>query len=59
MYWVALGRGLAALYVEVLWQVQSGYAAVFWKRMLWEGGLRVTAGLAVAALVLANLQDRL
>jgi uncharacterized membrane protein (UPF0182 family) len=53
---VALARGFTALYVEVLWQNQSGYAAIFWKRMLWEGGLRVAAGLVVAGLVLANLR---
>ncbi|MGD2047229.1 MAG: UPF0182 family protein, partial [Gemmatimonadota bacterium] len=42
--------------VEVLWQNQSGYAGVFWRRMLWEGGLRLVVGFSVAGLMLVNLK---
>lgn len=53
---LALGRGLAAAYVEILWQAEAGYISVFWRRVLWEWGLRAAAGLAVGALVLINLR---
>jgi len=52
---VAVGRAGAALYVEALWQSQAGYGSVFWKRVLWEGGIRLGAGLGVGVLVLLNL----
>ena len=52
----AIGRGLTSLYVEVLWQSQSGYLPVFWRRLAWEVGLRVVAGAIVGALVFANLR---
>jgi uncharacterized protein len=51
-----LGRALTALYVEVLWQAQAGYLSVFWRRLLWEWGVRAVAGLVVAALVYLNLK---
>lgn len=51
-----LGRALTAFYVEVLWQAQTGYLPVFWRRILWEGGLRVLSGLVVAVLVYFNLK---
>ena len=53
---IAFGRAFAAAYVEVLWQTQSGYASVFWKRVLWEWGIRGLAALVVALLVLVNLK---
>jgi uncharacterized protein len=52
----ALGRGLTALYVEVLWQAQAGYLSVFWHRLAWEWGVRIVAGFAVAGLVFVNLR---
>lgn len=52
---IALGRAFAALYVEILWQTGSGYGSVFWKRVFWDGGVRIGAGLIVAVLVLINL----
>jgi uncharacterized membrane protein (UPF0182 family) len=52
----ALGRGLASAYVEVLWQAQAGYLSVFWRRMLWEWGVRGFAGVLVGALVFGNLK---
>ena len=51
-----LGRALAAAYVEILWQAQAGYLAVFWKRVLWQWTARVGAVLIVAALVYLNLR---
>ncbi|MEX2032262.1 MAG: UPF0182 family protein, partial [Dehalococcoidia bacterium] len=53
---LALGRGFAAAYVEILWQAEAGYSSVFWRRVLWEWGFRMGAGLAVALLVLINLK---
>ena len=53
---VGLGRALTGAYVEILWQMEAGYAAAFWTRILWEWGLRVAAGLAVAGLVYVNLK---
>jgi uncharacterized membrane protein (UPF0182 family) len=53
---LAFGRAFAAAYVEILWQSQSGYSSVFWRRMSWEWGVRGAAALAVAFLVLVNLR---
>jgi uncharacterized protein len=53
---VAMGRAAAAAYVEILWQHETGYAAVFWQRMLWEWGVRAAAAAVVAVLVLVNLK---
>jgi len=53
---LVFGRAFAAAYVEVLWQSQAGYAGVFWKRMLWEWGIRAAAALVVGILVLVNLR---
>jgi len=50
------GRAFAAAYVEILWQSQSGYASVFWKRMLWEWGIRAAAAVVVGIAVLVNLR---
>jgi uncharacterized membrane protein (UPF0182 family) len=52
----SLGRALTNLYVEVLWQAQTGYLAVFWKRVAWEWGTRILAGGLVTALVFLNLK---
>ena len=45
-----------AIYLEALWQGQAGYPSVFWRRVTWQWGGRVIAGLAVALLVFANLR---
>lgn len=52
----AVGRGLTAAYVEILWQGQAGYSPVFWRRVLWEWGIRIGAGVLVGALVYGNLK---
>jgi uncharacterized membrane protein (UPF0182 family) len=52
---IAFGRAFAAFYVEVLWQTGSGYGGIFWKRVFWEGGVRLGAGLLVGVLMLFNL----
>ena len=51
-----LGRALSSFYVEVLWQAQAGYLSVFWRRIIWESGVRVLGGVAVAVLVFYNLK---
>ena len=53
---VGLGRLISAGYVEILWHAQTGYSAVFWRRVLWEWGARIVAGVVVAALVFLNLR---
>ncbi|MGE0160662.1 MAG: UPF0182 family protein [Gemmatimonadales bacterium] len=50
------GRAFAAAYVEILWQAGAGYSGVFWKRMLWEWGIRAAAAVVVGVLVLVNLR---
>jgi uncharacterized membrane protein (UPF0182 family) len=52
---IAFGRAFAAFYVEILWQSGSGHSAIFWKRVLWEAGVRMVAGFTVGVLVLVNL----
>jgi len=56
MVLAAIGRGLTAAYVEILWQGQAGYAPVFWRRVVWEWGVRIIAGVFVGALVYGNLR---
>ena len=51
-----VGRSLTDLYIEVLWQEQAGYLSVYWRRVLWEWGVRTVAGLCVVALVYVNLR---
>jgi uncharacterized membrane protein (UPF0182 family) len=53
---LVFGRAFAAAYVEILWQAQSGYESVFWKRMLWEWGIRATAAVLVGIVFLVNLR---
>lgn len=53
---LAFGRAFAAAYVEILWQSQSGYAGVFWRRVGWEWGIRAAAAAVVGVLVLVNLR---
>lgn len=50
------GRLASAAYVEILWFREVGYSGVFWRRVLWEWGARVVAGLASGALILVNLR---
>ncbi|MDH3206237.1 MAG: UPF0182 family protein [Gemmatimonadota bacterium] len=52
---IAFGRAFAAFYTEVLWQTSSGYGGIFWKRVLWTGGVQLGAGAVVAILVVINL----
>ncbi len=51
-----LGEAVTAAYVEILWQAQAGYQDVFWTRMAWEWGVRIGAGIFVAAIVYFNLK---
>ncbi|MCH7992753.1 MAG: UPF0182 family protein, partial [Gemmatimonadetes bacterium] len=52
----ALGRAFASAYVEILWQAHAGYLSIFWRRMFWEWGVRIGAGVGVGLLVLVNLK---
>ncbi len=52
----AIGRTLTYLYVEVLWQAQTGYLGIFRRRIAWEWGTQVVAGSFVAVLVFLNLR---
>lgn len=51
-----LGRAFTSFYVEVLWQTQTGYTEAFWRRIAWEWGTRLGAGLFVAVAVYFNLK---
>ncbi|MHB1194269.1 MAG: UPF0182 family protein [Longimicrobiales bacterium] len=53
---VALARIGVTVYTEILWHVESGYAGTFYTRVAWQWGARVLGGLAVGALVFANLR---
>ncbi len=53
---VGFGRIASTMYVEILWHAQTGYGDVFWRRVLWEWGVRVLAGVAVGVLVFLNLR---
>jgi hypothetical protein len=50
------GRLVSTLFVEILWHGQTGYLDVFWKREIWQWGIRLAAGLAVGALIFVNLR---
>ncbi len=52
----ALGRALTGFYVEVLWQSETGYLPVYWRRLAWEAGVRGIAGVVVGILVYINLK---
>lgn len=53
---VSMARVATTALVEILWQVELGYDAIFWKRVIWEWGIRLGAGLAAASLVFFNLR---
>ncbi len=49
-------RLAATAYVEILWQQSTGYSDVFWRRVAWSWGTRITAGVLVIGVVYANLR---
>jgi uncharacterized protein len=51
-----LGRLFTALYVDVLWFRALGYSEVFWKRAIWEWGVRIAGMVIVAGAVFLNLR---
>lgn len=51
-----VGRMLTTFYVEILWFRSVGYSDVFWRRALWEWGIRVIGGLLVIAVIYFNLR---
>lgn len=53
---VALGRLTSNMATEVLWQAQAGYMALFWRRILWQWGVRIAAGVVVGILVFLDLR---
>lgn len=46
----------ANAYVEIMWHTQVGYSSVFWKRVVWEWGVRIGVGIGVGSLVFLNLR---
>lgn len=53
---LTIGRALAGLYIEILWQSEAGYLDIFWRRLRWEWGVRAVAGVIVGVLVFVNLR---
>lgn len=53
---VMAGRLAAGAYIEILWQNHVGFAAAFWRRVIWEWGTRLVAGIVVGVVVFANLR---
>ncbi|MCG6956296.1 MAG: UPF0182 family protein [Gemmatimonadetes bacterium] len=53
---IALGRLASDVVTEVLWQTQAGYLGIFWRRVLWQWGARVLAGVAVGLMVFFDLR---
>jgi uncharacterized membrane protein (UPF0182 family) len=53
---VVVGRLATTALVEILWHAEVGYGAIFWKRVIWEWGVRFGAGAAAALLVFFNLR---
>lgn len=53
---VVLGRGLAVLYVDLLWYESVGFTDAFLTRLSWEWGVRAFVAGVTALLVLANLR---
>ena len=51
-----LGRIGASAYVEILWFEAVGFSSVFWTRILWEWGTRITGATVVAIAIFANLR---
>jgi uncharacterized membrane protein (UPF0182 family) len=49
-------RLAASALIEILWHGQTGYVSVFWKRALWQWGIRTVAGALVAAAAFLNLR---
>ncbi len=53
---VFFGEFLSRLFMEKLWFESVGYSFVFWKRLLWEWGARVFAGLFACVFIYSNLK---
>lgn len=53
---LTLARGVAGAFIEILWHAETGYAAAFWKRAIWQWGARLAGGALVAGLAFANLR---
>jgi hypothetical protein len=53
---ISMGRMASEAYVEILWHAQSGYSEVFWRRIIWEWGTRIVAGVAVGIVIFLSLR---
>lgn len=53
---VAFGRLASTIFTEILWHAGTGYGAVFWKRIVWQWGVRLGAGVVVGLLIFLNLR---
>jgi uncharacterized membrane protein (UPF0182 family) len=51
-----LGRATSSAYVEILWFDAVGYSSVFWRRILWEWGIRLAGAVVVAIAIFVNFR---
>ena len=50
------GEFLSRLFIEKLWFESLGYSFIFWKRLLWDWGARVCAGVFAGIFIFGNLK---
>ncbi len=50
------GEFLSRLFIEKLWFESLGYSFIFWKRLLWDWGARVFAGVFAGIFIFGNLK---
>ena len=53
---LVVGRIAAGAYVEILWFDAVRHSSVFWTRIIWEWGARITGAAVVAVAIIANLR---
>tara|TARA_B100001123_G_scaffold39459_1_gene40677 strand:+ start:4144 stop:6906 length:2763 start_codon:yes stop_codon:yes gene_type:complete len=51
-----IGRIISGTYIEILWFDSIGFLSVFWKRVIWEWGIRIIAMVLSAFIVFINLR---
>ena len=53
---LVVGQIAAGAYVEILWFDAVRHSSVFWTRVIWEWGARITGAAVVAVAIIANLR---
>lgn len=53
---VFFGEFVSKVYLDKLWFESLGYSQVFWKKLLWEWGGRLTVGLFACVFIYVNLK---